>query len=339
MSSITGLRTLSADEIVGSRDLTLSAATRRVLLSADTLVDTDDSVASKLYVDTHGGGGGGGIETMENIGAGPGLVLGSVVGTNATLRTLKSDGATVDVTTVGGEINFEVETAALVHNDLSGLTSGDPHTQYPLGVGRAGGQTIIGGTGPGDWLTLRSTSHATKGYVHVDELVSQTQISTIVMQCDTFRGYAANDVIVASNLIQSGSRNITFSGGTFSSVIAANVPNCDFSTPPADGQVLTYSSALGKWVPSTPVAPLPPLPPPPPDSLPLETLFAAIESLTQRLALLEEKLATPDDALTFPIVPAKSVVREEGDWEDGDDSSERSSGMVSVVSVVSETAC
>ena len=52
---------------------------------------------------------------------------------------------------------------------LIGLTD-DDHTQYALLLGRSGGQTLIGGTGSGDDLTLTSTSNATKGSIFsVDE--------------------------------------------------------------------------------------------------------------------------------------------------------------------------
>lgn len=51
------------------------------------------------------------------------------------------------------------------HSTLSGLTSGDDHTQYVLLTGRSGGQILIGGTGGGNSLNLRSTSNPTKGKV------------------------------------------------------------------------------------------------------------------------------------------------------------------------------
>ncbi|MGC1273923.1 MAG: hypothetical protein WBC44_09465 [Planctomycetaceae bacterium] len=41
------------------------------------------------------------------------------------------------------------------HGELTGLTTGDPHTQYALLAGRAGGQTIVGGTVSGNSLTLK----------------------------------------------------------------------------------------------------------------------------------------------------------------------------------------
>ncbi len=54
------------------------------------------------------------------------------------------------------------------HSSLSGLTTGDAgHTQFALLAGRAGGQSLIGGTASGESLDLDSTAHATKGFVQV----------------------------------------------------------------------------------------------------------------------------------------------------------------------------
>jgi len=50
------------------------------------------------------------------------------------------------------------------HKDLLGLGA-DDHLQYPLLLGRAGGQSLIGGTALGEDLTLQSTAHAARGYV------------------------------------------------------------------------------------------------------------------------------------------------------------------------------
>lgn len=59
--------------------------------------------------------------------------------------------------------------AATVHANLAGLTGSDDHTQYALLAGRAGGQTLIGGTAAGDDLTLQSTSNALRGNVFVPD--------------------------------------------------------------------------------------------------------------------------------------------------------------------------
>src|SRR5581483_10457860 len=52
----------------------------------------------------------------------------------------------------------------VAHASLSNLTS-DDHSIYALLTGRSGGQTLIGGTGAGENLSLRSTAHATKGKI------------------------------------------------------------------------------------------------------------------------------------------------------------------------------
>ncbi len=53
------------------------------------------------------------------------------------------------------------------HGTITGLGD-DDHTQYALLLGRAGGQTVYGGTASGDDLLLRSTSNGTKGHVGVE---------------------------------------------------------------------------------------------------------------------------------------------------------------------------
>ncbi len=64
--------------------------------------------------------------------------------------------------------NLGAGKAVMYHPDKTGLTGVDEHTQYPLLLGRAGGQTLIGGTASGDDLTIQSTSHATRGEVMLE---------------------------------------------------------------------------------------------------------------------------------------------------------------------------
>ena len=67
-----------------------------------------------------------------------------------------------------------VDTTALVfarfgisdHGGLAGLGD-DDHTIYALLAGRSGGQTLIGGTGASEDLTLESTANATKGNIAI----------------------------------------------------------------------------------------------------------------------------------------------------------------------------
>jgi hypothetical protein len=56
----------------------------------------------------------------------------------------------------------------IAHSVLTGLTTGDPHTQYVLLAGRSGGTTLYGGPDSGDDLILDSTSHASKGTISLN---------------------------------------------------------------------------------------------------------------------------------------------------------------------------
>lgn len=55
------------------------------------------------------------------------------------------------------------------HGSLLGLGD-DDHLGYVRKTGRAGGQTLIGGTGPGDNLILQTTSNASKGNYRLSEI-------------------------------------------------------------------------------------------------------------------------------------------------------------------------
>lgn len=48
------------------------------------------------------------------------------------------------------------------HAELADMTAGDDHSQYVLLAGRAGGQTLYGGTAANDDISISGTSHATK---------------------------------------------------------------------------------------------------------------------------------------------------------------------------------
>jgi hypothetical protein len=66
--------------------------------------------------------------------------------------------------------NHDGSYAALGHNHDHGALTGlsdDDHSIYALLAGRAGGQTLIGGTASAENLLLKPTAHATLGYVGV----------------------------------------------------------------------------------------------------------------------------------------------------------------------------
>ncbi len=74
--------------------------------------------------------------------------LGSFAIVNTAVSPLVLSGATLSISQ-----------ASIVHNNLGGLTTGDPHTQYALLDGRSGGQILTGGTGATDFLNLKGTTN------------------------------------------------------------------------------------------------------------------------------------------------------------------------------------
>ncbi len=99
------------------------------------------------------------------------LSLRNLLFQDAARTTAIGDGATLFWDSASGTFLASVPDSEVDHGSISGLLD-DDHTQYMLLTGRAGGQTLIGGTGASDNLTLSSTSDVTKGQVVTqDDLV------------------------------------------------------------------------------------------------------------------------------------------------------------------------
>lgn len=69
---------------------------------------------------------------------------------------------------IGAGLTVDINEANITHNNLSGLTIGDPHTQYALLIGRSGGQGLSGGIDANDDLTLQGTTNATRTTSYVN---------------------------------------------------------------------------------------------------------------------------------------------------------------------------
>ena len=106
----------------------------------------------------------------------------------------------------------------LGHGDLTGLAAGDPHTQYLLLAGRAGGQTAIGGTASGENLTLQSTAHATRGGIVLSD---NTAIATTV---EAYQRLAIGGTIAsASDTMMTINSSGTFTIGHVNVSVLANI--------------------------------------------------------------------------------------------------------------------
>lgn len=106
---------------------------------------------------------------------------GTTVISQATLQSLRdiNTGVTTGDTIFwnGTEWVSSAPDTEVDHGTISGLAD-DDHTQYALLAGRAGGQTLVGGTAAGEDLVLESTANVTKGEVQTkDNLAPFTNAS------------------------------------------------------------------------------------------------------------------------------------------------------------------
>lgn len=121
----------------------------------------------------------------------------------------------------------------IVHNALSGLTTGDAgHTQFAMLAGRAGGQTLQGGTASGENLVLESTSNASKGSVLTkDNLLPFTNASYSGGWSGTDLGDSTHyfrDLYTKGEL--KGARLENYTSGTLPSASAQNIGRVVFAT-------------------------------------------------------------------------------------------------------------
>ncbi len=148
---------LAALEGLGSTGIAVRSA-------SDTWVQRSIVVGSASLTISNGDGvsGNPSLDTAQNIQttASPTFVGATFSGLTASLPVV-TDGsknlASMSYATLAGNLD---------HGLLTGL-SDDDHAQYALLAGRAGGQTLVGGTASGEDLTLSSTANATKGSVFI----------------------------------------------------------------------------------------------------------------------------------------------------------------------------
>ncbi|MBU0959814.1 MAG: hypothetical protein KKB31_07745 [Nanoarchaeota archaeon] len=103
-------------------------------------------------------------------------------------------------------------------HSLLGTLTADDHTQYVLLAGRAGGQTLYGGTGASENLILEATSHATDGIVFIQDSNLELDNSKPIYIKDN-AGTGRNmfflntsDVLVIGNDLASGKLQVNIDG-------------------------------------------------------------------------------------------------------------------------------
>jgi hypothetical protein len=119
------------------------------------------------------------------------------------------------------------------HSEITGLTTTDAgHTQFVMLAGRAGGQTIQGGTAASENLVLESTSHATKGdLLAKDDLIPFTNASFSGSWSGTDLGDSTHyfrDLYTKGEL--KGARLENFTTGTLPAASGQNIGRTIYST-------------------------------------------------------------------------------------------------------------
>lgn len=84
------------------------------------------------------------------------------------------------------------------HSSLQNLLV-DSHTQYALLAGRAGGQTLIGGTAAAENLTLQSTANASRGAIIVNDLLRANTIDAATATTFSLGATTATAVQIAQS--------------------------------------------------------------------------------------------------------------------------------------------
>jgi len=95
-------------------------------------------------------------------------LISSIHGNNVIFKGIKAgNGININTNADNNEINVNIQG---INHSLLLIGNTDDHLNYFHIPGRIGGQTVYGGTMPGDNLFISSTSSISKGYVEIDNL-------------------------------------------------------------------------------------------------------------------------------------------------------------------------
>lgn len=141
-------------------------------------------------------------------------VAGIVGGAAETFMNIQESGV-VRVNNLADTLLTKADGRALIvgsgvtaHSALTGLTSGDDHTQYALLAGRTPSQTLRGGTAARDTLRLLSTSHGSKGMIVTDKILVRTDTTAAFTSYENVG--ATGTVRVDVGMLGNGEANLAY---------------------------------------------------------------------------------------------------------------------------------
>ena len=173
-------------------------------------------------------------------------VAGDILAESITLSTGASAGHVL--TSDANGVGTWTAIPAQDHGALGGLAD-DDHTQYAALAGRAGGQTLVGGTASGDDLTLQSSSDGTKGSILLgtsayDEVNNRLGIGTATptVQLDVVGdGAISGDLAVAGTITSAGFVSPQASVSlTAANIIGMSVTPVELVAAPGAGKALVF---------------------------------------------------------------------------------------------------
>ena len=173
-------------------------------------------------------------------------VAGDILAEGITLSTGASAGHVL--TSDANGVGTWTAIPAQDHGALGGLAD-DDHTQYAALAGRAGGQTLVGGTASGDDLTLQSSSDGTKGSILLgtsayDEVNNRLGIGTATptVQLDVVGdGAISGDLAVTGTITSAGFVSPQASVSlTAANIIGMSVTPVELVAAPGAGKALVF---------------------------------------------------------------------------------------------------
>jgi hypothetical protein len=133
------------------------------------------------------------------------------------------------------------------HGNLTGLTTGDDHSQYALLAGRAGGQTLIGGTGATDRLSLQTnTTNTPSASMRSISINSPVLLNYPGTYSGAFPDHGLGNFIQVSGTIDAlGLNGLSIGGFSFSPIVRQDTQQTFSAMPTFTSEMIVREEGSG----------------------------------------------------------------------------------------------